>query len=147
MPRLAIALLVLCAVVSLLPERTVGSSADYLKYLSCFQKLGEARGACGKKHQEYQEHARLFSNDHHNKKEKRGMCCKYSSYVNCYLKNVRRICGESSHKGVHKYIEHTTHKSVKDTCKKFDGHKCGASFGTTASFMVLGIAAITALVL
>ncbi|XP_064486277.1 uncharacterized protein LOC135398768 [Ornithodoros turicata] len=146
MVRVVFLVALLLPLVTLFPQADASSGADLLRYMSCFQKLGEVRGACGKKHQDYKDHSRFFFNDPHNKKEKKSMCCKYSSYVNCYVKNARHYCGDGASKVVSKFIEKNAQKAVRDTCKKFDGSKCAACFGSTASaLVVITLAAISSL--
>ncbi|KAH6922241.1 hypothetical protein HPB50_011037 [Hyalomma asiaticum] len=96
-----------------------------LKYLGCLQKLADPSGACGKRKTEFNALEQAFGIDHKHKsdREKKGLCCKYSSYVDCYMKNVRHSCGDSAGKYALKFIESSTQKYVRNACHKFDKPK------------------------
>ncbi|XP_065280755.1 uncharacterized protein [Dermacentor albipictus] len=114
-----------------------------IKYLGCFQKLADSSGACGKKKSEFSVLENAFGVDHKHKsdREKKGLCCKFSSYIDCYMKNVRHSCGDSAGKYALKFIESSTQKSVRNTCHKFDSRKCSSAFTvqSASGLVVLGV--------
>lgn len=124
------------------PRDAAADSSGLLKYLGCLQKLADTSGACGKRKTEFSALEQAFGIDHKHKsdREKKGLCCKFSSYVDCYMKNVRHSCGDAAGKYALKFIESSTQKYVRNTCHKFDSRKCSSAFSTSASsLVVLGV--------
>lgn len=139
------------AVLVSLPRDCAADGGGLLKYIACLQKLSASGGACGKKKDEFSVVADAFGvqqnhHSHHNK-DKKGLCCKFSGYVDCYLKHVRHSCGEAAGKYALKFIEMTTQKYVRNTCHKFDSRKCSAAITPSASGLLLSGAAILAFTL
>lgn len=131
------AMLLVCA-----PRDAAADSSGLIKYLGCFQKLADSSGACGKRKSEFSALEQAFGVDHKHKsdREKKGLCCKFSSYVDCYMKNVRHSCGDSAGKYALKFIESSTQKHVRNTCHKFDNRKCSSAFSASpSSLVVLGV--------
>uniref|UniRef100_A0A1E1WYM3 Putative conserved plasma membrane protein n=1 Tax=Amblyomma aureolatum TaxID=187763 RepID=A0A1E1WYM3_9ACAR len=128
------AMLLLC-----LPRDAAADSAGMLKYIGCFQKLADASGACGKKKNEFSALEQAFGVEpkHKSDREKKGLCCKYSTYLDCYMKNVRHNCGDGAGKYALKFLESTTQKYVRSTCHKFDSRKCSSAVAPSASSLVV----------
>ncbi|KAG0436536.1 hypothetical protein HPB47_017892 [Ixodes persulcatus] len=131
-----------------LPRDSAADGGGLLKYIACLQKLSGSGGACGKKKHELSVVEQAFGtkenhHSHHHSKDKKGLCCKFSGYVDCYLKHVRHSCGEAAGKYALKFIEMTTQKYVRNTCHKFDSRKCSAAIAPAASggLLVSGVAA------
>ncbi|CAN7938693.1 unnamed protein product [Ixodes hexagonus] len=135
-----------------LPRESAADGGGLLKYLSCLQKLSDSGGACGKKKKEFSavEQAFGLEQNHHSHKhgkDKKGLCCKFSGYVDCYLKHVRQSCGDAAGKYALKFIEMTTQKYVRNTCHKFDSRKCSAAIAPSASGLLISAAAAAILAL
>lgn len=128
------AMLLLC-----LPRDAAADTAERLKYIGCFQKVADASGACGKKKNEFSVLEETFGVEPKNKsdREKKGLCCKYSTYLDCYMKNVRHSCGDGVDKYALRYLESTTQKYVRNNCRKFDSRKCSSAVAPSASSLVV----------
>ncbi|XP_077497219.1 uncharacterized protein LOC144107873 [Amblyomma americanum] len=129
------AMLLLC-----LPRDAAADSSGMLKYIGCLQKLADVSGACGKKKSEFSVLEQAFGSDPKQGKsdrERKGLCCKYSTYLDCYLKNVRHNCGDGAGKYALKYLESTTQKYVRNTCHKFNIRKCSSAVAPSASSLVV----------
>lgn len=148
----ACSVLLVAAVLWSLPRDTDADSIGGLvKYLACLQKLASSSGECGKKRDDFNVVAEVFGKKEghhglHDSREKKGLCCKFSGYVDCYLKHVRTSCGEAAGKYALKFIEMTTQKYVRNTCEKFDKRKCSAASAPVSSAMLISsaVAAILA---
>uniref|UniRef100_A0A023G9Q6 Putative conserved plasma membrane protein n=1 Tax=Amblyomma triste TaxID=251400 RepID=A0A023G9Q6_AMBTT len=128
------AMLLLC-----LPRDAAADSSGMIKYIGCFQKLADVSGACGKKKTEFTALEQVFGGDpkHKSDREKKGLCCKYSSYLDCYMKNVRHSCGDGAGKYALKFLESTTQKHVRSACHKFDSRKCSSAVAPSASSLAV----------
>lgn len=140
----SVTLLLLAAMLLVcLPRDASADSGGMLKFLGCFQKLADSSGACGKRRNEFSLLEQTVGQSKDTAEQNRkGLCCKYSSYLDCYMKNVRHSCGDGAGKYALKFLESTTQKHVRNACHKFDSRKCSAAAAPSASGLaVFGVSA------
>lgn len=140
----SVTLLLLAAMLLVcLPRDAAADSGGLLKYIGCFQKLADSSGACGKRRNEFSLLEQTVGQSKDTAEQNRkGLCCKYSSYLDCYMKNVRHSCGDGAGKYALKFLESTTQKHVRNACHKFDSRKCSAAVAPSASGLaVFGVSA------
>lgn len=148
MRGLAVPLLLFCTVVTLLPQANADSALDLFKFLGCFAKLNDVSGACGEKNREYQEASDKFTQSTDPAKDRKGVCCRLSNLMDCYIENVKRHCSDGASKFIISYVEGITQAKVREACYKFDGNICLSGTAiTTVSISLLGLAVALATVL
>lgn len=141
---MSVTLLLLAAMLLVcLPRDVAADSSGILKYIGCFQKLADSSGACGKRRDEFSRLEQTVGlNKDTAERNRKGLCCKYSGYLDCYMKNVRHSCGDGAGKYALKFLESTTQKHVRNVCHKFDVRKCSAAVAPSASGLaVFGVSA------